>query len=612
MSADDLYSDQSNSSEEDYIMCGISGELRFDGAQADIPAVTVMSRSQHRRGEDGEGLVSFGNVTLGHRRLKIFDLSDKAAQPLFDPNLGLAITFNGAIYNYQELRQQLYVKGYTFFSDSDTEVLLKAYHCWNLGMLHKIKGIFAFAIWERDSGRLIMARDRMGVKPLYYLKTPSFFRFASTLPALLASGIDRRINNEGLHYYFTFHIVPEPQTLIKDVYKLEPGSVMTVMPDGMVRKEQYWQLRFYAEKENETLTEREWIEKLEDALLRSIKERMVADVAVGVLLSGGLDSSLLVALLANVTNQSPMTFSIGFESCGGEQGDEFHYSDIIARHFSTNHTKIVIETPQLHESLMECIEAMAEPMVSHDAIGFYLLSKEVKKHVTVVQSGQGADELFAGYHWFQGMDYNSVFTRASAETLYERVADNTYPEYFSMITPEYRTSNLTVDYMEDLCRKNGSSNMLDLLQQYESTAALSNGPLARVDNMTMAWGLEAREPFLDPELVRIACSMPASLKLRREGKYALKELGNKLLPKEVVERPKGYFPVPKLKKLGDQEVEWLRDMLAPGHIRKEGIFNPYYVEELLSNPSDYVTPLGASKLWQLAVLNCWMQTHNIH
>ena len=593
-------------------MCGISGELRFDQQEADIAGVAAMSRSQHRRGKDGEGLMSFGKVTFGHRRLKIFDLSDKAQQPMVDPSLGLAITFNGAIYNYRELRQQLYAKGYTFFSDSDTEVLLKAYHCWKLSMLEKIQGIFAFAIWERDSGKLILVRDRMGVKPLYYVKSPSFFRFASTLPALLDSSAGKSINDEALQCYFTFHIIPEPQTLVKDIYKLEPGTVMTVTEDGAIQKKQYWQLRFYGEKENETLTEGEWIERLEDTLMHAVKSRTVADVPVGVLLSGGLDSSLLVALLANITNRPPLTFSIGFESTADEQGDEFYYSDIIAKHFSTEHTKIVIKTPQLHESLMECIASMSEPMVSHDAIAFYLLSKEVKKHVTVVQTGQGADELFAGYHWFQGMNYNTVFPRLAAENLYERIADNNYHDYFAMMEPEHRTRNIALDSMETLCKKNGSSHMIDLMQQYESTYALSNGPLARVDNMTMAWGLEAREPFLDPDLARLACRMPASLKLQREGKYVLKELGSKLLPREVVERPKGYFPVPKLKNPGKEEVNWLRDVLSPQHIKQEGIFNPSYVETLLDNPSDYVTPLGTSKLWQLGVLECWMQTHNIH
>lgn len=593
-------------------MCGISGEIRFDGMKADIPAVASVTRHMHRRGEDGEGVLAFDNIALGHRRLSIYDLSAKAQQPMFDPMLGLAVAFNGAIYNYRTLRNELQEKGYAFFSTSDTEVLLKAYHCWGMDMFSRLQGMFAFAIWERDSGKLVLARDRMGVKPLYYTHTESYMRFASTLPALLSQNTDRSLDKEALHYYLSFHAIPEPLTLVRSIRKLEPGSVMTIDRDGIVKKQRYWELCFASDDEHSIHTENEWLEELHMALSDAIKRRMTADVPVGILLSGGLDSSLLVALTASATNQPLPTFSIGFESTEQERGDEFYYSDMIAKRFSTDHHKLFVKMPDLKDAFTECVAAMSEPMPSHDVIAFYMLSKEVAKHVKVVQSGQGADELFAGYHWFQNIALpDDRSTQAVSQVLYDTVADNTYDEYLHMVTPEYHTSNLALSCMTQLCSKNHSPNTLDQLQQYESTIALTNGPLARVDNMTMAWGLEAREPFLDHKVVEIASRLPSDLKLKQGGKYLLKKIARKLLPDEVIDRSKGYFPVPKLKYLGKKEIGWLKEILSPAGLRSRGIFNPSYIKELFKNPQSHHTPLGASRLWQIGVLECWLQTHGI-
>lgn len=592
-------------------MCGISGEIRFDGKDTDIAAVAAVTRHMHRRGEDGEGIVSFGSKAFGHRRLKIFDLSEKAQQPMFDQKLGLAITFNGAIYNYLVLRRELQEKGYQFFSASDTEVLLKAYHCWGLDMLAKINGMFVFAIWERESGKTVLVRDRMGIKPLYYTHKPGYLRFASALPALLTCETDKIVDDEALHYYLMFHVVPEPLSLIKGINKLEPGTAMVIDADGRSRKHRYWKLDFLSAGENSVLTENEWLEQLEITLIDAVKCRLLADVPIGILLSGGLDSSLIVALIAETTNKAPSTFSIGFESTPEEAGDEFSYSDIIARRFSTDHHKIFVETPKMHKSLIGCIKAMSEPMPSHDNVGFYILSKEVKKHVTVVQSGQGADELFAGYHWFQNMDRKVVSYDKAAAELCDRIADNSYDDYLGIVSPERRTPNHALSYMERLCGENESRSMVDHLQQYESTCALTNGPVARVDNMTMAWGLEARVPFLDYHVAELACRMPARLKTRKGGKYLLKKLARKFLPEEIIDRPKGYFPVPRLKNPGVEEINWLKEILSPANIKKRALFNHSYIEKLFKSSRSGSTNLGASRLWQIGVLECWLQANRI-
>ena len=377
--------------------------MNFTGAAASTRAISAMMDTMAPRGPDGAGLWANGATALGHRRLKIIDLSERAQQPMVDADLGLSVAFNGCIYNYKELRAELEGKGYRFFSDGDTEVVIKAWHAWGKDAPKRFHGMFAFAVDERDSGRLALVRDRLGIKPLYYSEQPGkSIRFASTLPALLAAGgVDTSIDPVALHYYMTFHaVVPPPHTIIKGVRKVEPGTVTVFEPDGSRSTSRFWSLSFARTSEEAQRSSAEWKALVHDALRTAVDRRMVADVPVGVLLSGGLDSSLIVGLLAEGGQQHLKTFSIGFELVGGEQGDEFQYSDIIAKHFDTEHHKLFIEFEKLIASLPETIQAMSEPMVSYDNVGFYLLSKEVARHVKVVQSGQGADEVFAGYHWY--------------------------------------------------------------------------------------------------------------------------------------------------------------------------------------------------------------------
>src|SRR5580698_1486473 len=390
-------------------MCGFSGELRFDGRPADVAAVARMSASMEHRGPDGGGVWQRGPVALAHRRLTIIDLSRAGEQPMVDSELGLSLVFNGCIYNYRELRAELEADGYRFFSTSDTEVILKGYHRWGRACVDRFLGMFAFVIAERDSGRLVMARDRLGIKPLYVARTSGRLRFASTLPALLAGGeVDTSIDRVALHHYMTFHsVVPAPLTILQGVRKLPPATVRTLETDGTERDHVYWRPSFGRSGEAGghdrralPATDREWQATLLDALRVAVKRRMVADVPIGVLLSGGFDSSLIVALLAESGQRGLTTFSIGFEAAGGESGDEFFYSDLVARTFATDHRQIRIENSRLLPAVDRAIPMMSEPMISHDAVAFFLLSEQVARHVKVVQSGQGADEIFAGYDWY--------------------------------------------------------------------------------------------------------------------------------------------------------------------------------------------------------------------
>ena len=568
-----------------------------------------MAESLAARGPDAHGLFAQDRVGLGHRRLSILDTEATSNQPMIDSELGLAIVFNGCIYNFRELRQQLKEKGYRFFSDGDTEVILKAYKEWGARCVERFYGMFAFAIWERDSGRVVLARDRLGIKPLYLAEDENRLRFASTLPALLAAGgVNTEIDPVGLHNYMSLHaVVVPPRTILKGVRKLPPATILTVEPDGTRREEIYWKLEVGRKPQDRAMSKEEWQDAVLEALTLSIKRRQVADVPVGVLLSGGLDSSLVVALLAESGQTDLKTFAIGFESVGNLKGDEFKYSDFVAKRFGTKHERIEIKSDAALEALPDAIKAMSEPMMSHDAIGFYLLSQQVAKHVKVVQSGQGADEVFGGYHW-----YPKMMRSNDPATDYTRVYfDRDHEEMRKTLDPHYVEEDYSREFIDEFFERKQYARPIDATLQLDTEVMLVDDPVKRVDNMTMAWGLEARVPFLDHELVELAARIPAELKVRDGGKYILKEAARGVVPAEVIDRPKGYFPVPALKYIRGPFLQFAQDILNDPAARERGLFNRDYVERLLANPERELTPKGHSKLWQIVLLESWLQAHNL-
>ena len=550
-------------------------------------------------------------VGFGHRRLRIIDLSSRGAQPMVDAELGLSLAFNGCIYNYKELKAELAGKGYRFFSDSDTEVILKSYAEWGTRCVERFNGMFAFAIHERDSGRVILARDRLGIKPLY-LAVPDggrAVRFASSLPALIATpGLDRSIDPVALHHYMSFHaVVPPPYTMIKGVRKLPPATVAVFEADGSRTDQVYWAPSFERTGEDVETTADEWEARVHDALMLAVKRRMVADVPVGVLLSGGVDSSLIVGLLAEAGQRGLKTFSVGFESVGGEEGNEFKYSDLIARHFGTEHFKIQVPTADMIAALPATIAAMSEPMVSHDNVGFFLLSREVQKHVRVVQSGQGADEIFGGYHWYPPL----VAGNAGVADYREAFFDRDHSDFAKAVTPEFLGDDFSTAFVEAHFALPGANTAVDRALRIDTQIMLADDPVKRVDNMTMAWGLEARVPFLDHELVELAAKIPPEHKLKQDGKGVLKDVARKVVPAEVIDRPKGYFPVPALKYIEGPVFDMVNDALKSQVSRQRGVFQRDYVDMLLANPRDHITKLRGSKLWQIALLELWLQAHEL-
>ena len=589
-------------------MCGICGEITFNGDRPDLSAVVAMTESMAPRGPDGEGVYLHRHAALGHRRLEIIDLTARGAQPMVDSALGLSLVFNGCIYNYKELREELSEAGYSFFSTADSEVILKAFHHWGPDCVGHLIGMFAFAIVNTDTGELTLARDRLGIKPLYLSESGARLRFASSIPALLcAGGVDTSIDRTALHHYLTFHsVVPAPHTMYEGIKKLPPATVRTISPDGTSTEKRYWEPVFEPHPDRADWDEARWGSELIDSLRVAVRRRMVADVPVGVLLSGGIDSSLVVALLAEQGQQDLATFSIGFDSAAGESGDEYEYSDLIAKTFGTQHHKIHIDTNRLLPAIPGTVAAMSEPMVSHDCVAFYLLSQEVSKSIKVVQSGQGADEILGGYDWYPPLEHiaRDNVTKAYASVFFDRSHD----ELNALLRPAYRLDHdPSWQFAFDHQHAPGARSAVDAALRLDTTVMLVDDPVKRVDTMTMAWGLEGRVPFLDHEFVELAATCPPELKLAHGGKGVLKQASRALLPAEVIDRTKGYFPVPGIRHLDGGVLDLVTDTLRARSAQARGLYDDDAVAGLLAAPNETRTTLGSNSLWQLAMLEMWLQ-----
>jgi asparagine synthase (glutamine-hydrolysing) len=592
-------------------MCGIAGELAR-GRPADAAAVQRMVEVLEPRGPDGAGLWSHGSIAFGHRRLKIIDLSERAAQPMTDSELGLTVVFNGCVYNHRELRRELEGHGYRFFSDSDTEVVLKAYHRWGEACVERFHGMFAFAVAERDSGRVMLARDRLGVKPLYLATArDGALRFASTLPALLkAGGVDTSLDPVALHHYLSWHsVVPAPRTILAGVRKLPPATTLTIEPGGERREIEYWRPSFTRDPARAAWSPQDWADAVLDALRTAVRRRRVADVPVGVLLSGGLDSSLIVALLAEAGHRHLKTFAIGFRDVAGRDGDEFRWSDLVAERFATQHRQIRIESDRMLPALGDAICAMSEPMVSHDAVAFHLLSEEVSKEVKVVQSGQGADEVFGGYSWYQPL------AEVEGDGLAEYEAeffDHPHERAMSLLGPRHRfAGDPSHAFAAEHFGRDGAGTAVDRALRLDTQVMLVDDPVKRVDNMSMAFGLELRTPFLDHELVELAAACPPELKLAHGGKGVLKDAARSLLPAAVIDRPKGYFPVPALRHLEGPFLSRVTEALRAPEARSRALWDADWLKRLTAEPNEHMTTLNGNVLWQVGLLELWLQAHGI-
>jgi len=585
-------------------MCGICGQLRFDGDTPSSESLDNMMNKLARRGPDSNGKWLEGTIGFGHQRLSIIDLSSSGSQPMIDSLLKLTLVFNGTIYNYKQLRSRLIGKGYSFFSSSDTEVIIKAYHYWGEDCVNHLDGMFAFAIWDKPSKKLFIARDRMGIKPLYYNLTNKAFTFASNSQALLTQDLDKSVNPIALQQQLSLHgVVPAPNTIINGIKKLKPGTYIVLSEKGDIKEQTYWHPS--ATRPEGNVSEEDYIARTHELLTAAVTKRMAAsDVPIGVLLSGGLDSSLVVALLKEAGHRDIRTFSIGFEDIDDESGSEFEFSDQVVSKFKTDHKKYLLSNQEVLPRLSEAVMNMSEPMVGQDAIAFYLLSEQVSKHTKVVLSGQGADEAFAGYFWYPRMAKEHG---DEIESFSKHYVDRPHEEYLQTVMPIYQGENHTHKWLSKEFLKPGADSFIDKVFRTDMTRLIVDDPVKRVDNMTMAWGLEARVPFMDTELVEWALKIPPSLKMREEGKYPLKKIARELLPSSVIDRKKGYFPMPALKYIQGDFLEFMSDILLSSSCRNRGIFDQKYINKVINSPRDYMTSLNGSRLWHLALLEFWMQ-----
>ena len=410
----------------------------------------------------------------------------------------------------------------------------------------------------------------------------------------------------------SFHsVVPAPRTILNGVRKLPPATVRTIEADGTFTDHVYWRPEFARDAARADWSPKDWQDALVDSLRTAVQRRMVADVPVGVLLSGGIDSSIVVALLAEAGQKDLTTFSIGFDAAGGESGDEFEYSDLVAQHFGTQHHQIKVDSSRLLPGIDAAIAAMSEPMVSHDCVAFYLLSQDVSQEVKVVQSGQGADEVLGGYDWYPPL---ADVPRADAVEAYANVFfDRRYDALTELLSPEWLLDHdAATEYITEQFARPGAQTTVDAALRNDTTIMLVDDPVKRVDNMTMAWGLEARVPFLDHDFVELCGRIPPELKLDFGGKGVLKHASRGIVPDAVIDRTKGSFPVPAIRQLEGPYLDRVREALSDPAAKARGLFQPAPVERMLAAPNETRTTLGSNALWQLALLEMWLQQMDIN
>lgn len=587
-------------------MCGICGEFRFDNAKISDIRSNMMLNAITPRGPDNTGQFKDKNIFLGHTRLSVIDISPNSNQPMEDN--GLIIIFNGVIFNYKELKKNLIDEGYSFISEGDTEVLLKSFMHYGEDMMDHLDGVFSFVIYDRNTNELFCARDRLGIKPLYYTHTQNSFVFASNTKALIENGSQTSLNKKSLHHQFTLHsVVPAPDTILSNIFKLEPGSFARVDSNGKITKTSYYSFNHI--KLNIKNNEKDIIEETERLLNKAIEKRFyTADVDVGVLLSGGLDSSLIVAMAAKNNLSDINTFSIGFPTIDNEEGNEFYYSDMVSKKFNTTHHKYNITQDELFSSLDDVVKAMPEPMFSQDSAAFYLLAKEVSLKQKVVLSGQGADELFGGYFWYKKMNETKG---SSIEKFTKNYFDRKHHDYSEMIDKSYIDEDYSLSLIQKLYDdQRNDISFLDKTLRIDLSTLIIDDPVKRVDSMTMSHGLETRVPFLDRDLVEFVLSIPSLSKLKNDGKYYLKKIAEKYLDHELIYRNKFYFPVPPLKIIQGQFYTYIKSILLSNSCRSRGLYNFDYIDKLLDNPNSHFTKLNGNTLWHLGLLERWLQLNN--
>lgn len=548
-------------------MCGISG---FTWEDKDL--LKRMNNAISYRGPDDNGVYTDKYISLAHNRLSIIDLSQDGHQPMSNKEGTLWIVHNGEIYNYKEIRADLEKKGYDFKSNTDTEVIIYAYQEHGINCLNQFNGMFSFAIFDVEKRELFLARDRVGIKPLYYMYDGKNLIFASEIKALLQHKFQKQIDLQCLNSFLTYKFIPSSKTLIKGIKKLPPAHY-AVLKDGNLKIKKYWSLNWKISKNNLTY----FISRLDKILVDSVESRLISDVPLGVFLSGGLDSSLVVAINSILRDDPVETFTVGF----GHKIDEFNYAQQVSDILSTNHQEILLDYSNITKSIPKVIWHMDEPNTDITMVPIYFLSEFARKSVTVVNTGEGADELFSGYaHYNLGAKVLSVVPSPIKNLMYQW--------YYSPFKRRNRL-NLLKDSAKDDKTLNSylhfndypknPKEFLNKILFFDIKNQLPNWQLNRVDRMTMAHGMEARVPFLDHNIVEFSSTLPINFKQQIfQGKFILKKLALKYLPKEIVFRKKSIFSIPLHSWIKDNLEDIMEEIFFTN---KKSFFNYYYIQKLI-------------------------------
>jgi asparagine synthase (glutamine-hydrolysing) len=647
-------------------MCGICGVIDFGHGYIQAETLRQMCKTLAHRGPDDEGMllirdnryVELGRsislpsdqarfeVGLGHRRLSIIDLSEIAHQPMSNEDGTIWVVFNGEIYNFREIQPELEERGHHFKSKSDTEVILHAYEAWGVECLKRFRGMFAFALWDSRRKRLFMARDRLGEKPLVYAKGNGKFAFASEIKALLqVPWITRKVNVHALHDYLTLQYVPSPDSIFEGIYKLPPAHYLIMDRSGDIKVDRYWKLRMSAVGEKR-LDLNQTCGAIREKVEESVRLRLISDVPVGAFLSGGIDSSLIVGVMANVSGKPVQTFSIGFEE---KEFDELVYARMVAKHFSTDHHEFIVK-PDAIDILPKLVWHYNEPFADSSTIPTYYVARLTRDYVKVVLTGDAGDENFAGYKRYLRSKWVACFSRIPEkmrrmflpsflrlaaqmhwkEKTFNRLADfvaaisssqvRNYAEQIKMFnegekedlySPEFIDALKSVDSFDYLVRKYdeaGTEDLIDQLLYLDINTYLPEDLLVKMDIATMANSLEARVPFLDHPLMEFVASLPSNLKLKGNiAKYVLKKSYSDFLPRDILTRKKMGFAVPISRWLRKELRHYMFDILLDRRTIARSLFRKQGIERLLEEHVGGRYDHSA-KIWALLFLEIWYRT----
>jgi len=606
-------------------MCGIIG---FNWEDRDL--LKKSCKLLVHRGPDQFGYYTGKEISLGHRRLSIIDLSDNGKQPMSNEDNSIWLVYNGEIYNFQELREELDNRGHIFKSNTDTEVIIHSYEEWGEDCVKRFNGMFAFAIWDDNKKKLFLARDRLGIKPLYYFLNDRKFFFASEIKAILSCEYAKKeIDLDSINHYVTLAYVPSPRTIFKNIFQLMPGHIL-ICYNNIIKIERYWNLNF----NHKNRTEREAIKQMEIILNDAVQKRMVSDVPLGIFLSGGLDSSLIAALMKNYSS-SLKTFSIGFEEA---EFNETNYAREMADYLKTDHKEFTVK-PNAIKVLPKIIYSLDQPFADPSALPTYYLSKLTKKYVTVALSGDGADELFAGYRRYVGgyldkkislipspirnlitfvpatrkrYDPNKYLGKLIRGLDLEKEDKHAfYMQHFEedlkdeLYDGVLKNRNPSITVFKDHLNYLNSRDQLDIAQYLDIKTYLADDILVKVDRMSMAHSLEVRSPFLDYRMFELMTSFPTKLRLNRlNGKYILKKFARGYIPKKIVYRKKEGFSVPLNRWFDNELKDIIINVLTDDKTIKRGYFNKNVVNKIirdhLQRKKEYST-----QLWILLNLELW-------